>query len=428
MLAKAVFGREYRASIAPTPLGPFVQSMKTLTILATGCLLPLAMTVTGHFSAQLLEAGTTVEATARGAAEGEVITVTGNVAPSALGRVLMHEHLFMNFDTPPGSPDNWAAVGRTRPVGATAVQLYQSKLSAGILADVMLGAPNRDNWLLNDEDVAIAELSEFAKRGGGTLVELTGSERHGNPEALERVSRATGVRIVMGTGWYTSGWHGTDFDKRSVESLTEELVKAVNVGVGTSGIRAGIIGEIGTGTSDGGSTEEKVVRAAARASRLTGAALSLHSPANATALKAVLSLIASENADLNRVIAGHADLLAARPDVLGEIASQGVNIEFDMLGEPPLVTRSRPIDSVIASTIVKLIAAGYTDQILLSQDVNEKTRLKAWGGTGYSFIEETFIPYLKRQGVTDEQIRKIVEVNPQRLLSMAAPGHEGTEP
>lgn len=308
------------------------------------------------------------------------------------------------------------------------MQLYLSKLSAGILADVMLGAPNRNNWLLSEEDVAIADLSEFASRGGGSLVELTGSDRHGNPVALQRVSLATGVRIVMGTGWYTSGWHGADFDKRSVGSLTEELVNAVNVGVDGSGIRAGIIGEIGTGTAHGDNTEERVVRAAARASRLTGAALSLHSPANATALKAVLNLIKSENADLNRVIAGHADLLAAEPDALREIASQGVNIEFDMLGEPPLLTRSRPIDSVIASTILKLIAAGYTDQILLSQNVNEKTRLKAYGGTGYSFIEETFIPYLKHQGITEGQIRKLVELNPQRLLSMAAPGREGAEP
>lgn len=68
-----------------------------------------------------------------------------------------------------------------------------------------------------------------------------------------------------------------------------------------------------------------------------------------------------------------------------------------------------------------LVTAGYADRLLLSQGVATKTRLKAYGGTGYSFIEESFLPYLKRQGLSEAQVEQIMVRNPRRLLTFAAP-------
>jgi phosphotriesterase-related protein len=78
-------------------------------------------------------------------------------------------------------------------------------------------------------------------------------------------------------------------------------------------------------------------------------------------------------------------------------------------------------DSDVARGIVEMIKAGYTDRILLSQDVCTKLQLKSYGGSGYSYIVEYFLPYLKRLGVTDAQIHTIMVENPRRVLTFVAP-------
>ncbi len=59
--------------------------------------------------------------------------------------------------------------------------------------------------------------------------------------------------------------------------------------------------------------------------------------------------------------------------------------------------------------------------ILISQDVCTKIQLKHYGGTGYSFIPEVFLPNLLRLGVTREQIHQIVIENPKRALTFIEP-------
>ena len=70
---------------------------------------------------------------------------------------------------------------------------------------------------------------------------------------------------------------------------------------------------------------------------------------------------------------------------------------------------------------MKLIEQGWVDRILLSQDVCTKLQLKKYGGRGYSYILEFFLPELRRLGVTDAQIRKLMIENPRRILTFAAP-------
>ena len=132
-----------------------------------------------------------------------------------------------------------------RPTSATALGIYTRPLTLEILERVEMGFVNQDNLRLSDEQTAIAEVSEFKTHGGRTIVDVTslGLERH--PLALRRVANATGLHIVMGTSWYGKPWHPPDMDSRSVESLTDEIVRDVTVGAGDTGIRPGIIGEVG---------------------------------------------------------------------------------------------------------------------------------------------------------------------------------------
>lgn len=352
---------------------------------------------------------------------GKIITVNGPADPSVLGHTLMHEHIFIDFTLPDEEPERWTIAGRKRPIGATQVALYKAPLTIENISSVMLGSPNRDNLLLNDEKTAIAEVFEYKRRGGGSIVDVTSIGLKRNPAGLQRISQSTGVPVIMGSSWYTEAWYPANLAERSIESLTDEIVRDITVGVNGTPVRAGIIGEVGTGGNPDKGLESKIIRASARASRMTGAAITLHSVGSFKQHSTLLKMLTEEGADPSRVIFGHSDLLAGQLDYLKSILDRGATIQFDLLGRPPLVTRTRPLDSEVARTIADLAKAGYADRILISHDICTKTSWKAYGGTGYSFIEETFLPYLKRLGVTPEQLNQIIVENPRRLLTFVAP-------
>jgi phosphotriesterase-related protein len=357
---------------------------------------------------------------------GRIMTVNGPIAPDQVGTTIMHEHVFIDFTVPDDTPERWAATGRRRPVGATAQGIYNAPLTLGIISAVTLGAVNRDNWLLTDEAVAIEEVLEFKRRGGATIVDTTSIGLKRDPPALSRVANATGLQIVMGSSWYRTGWqNAAELDRRSIESLTDEIVRDVTVGVGDTGIRSGIIGEVGTVGNPLLPNEIKIIRASGRASRLTGAAVTLHTSALLKEQPKILDMLAAEGADLRRVVVGHSNPIAPDLPFMKQLLDRGVYVQFDLLGRATSV-RTRVTDTDVAQGIVELIKAGYTDRILLSQDVCTKVQLKAFGGTGYSFILERFLPYLKQLGVTDSQVNAIMVENPERVLTFVAPGPEKT--
>ena len=65
----------------------------------------------------------------------------------------------------------------------------------------------RDNLRLTDEATAVAEVARFAAVGGGAIADPTTEGIGRDPEALARISRATGVHVVMGTGYYVHSSH-----------------------------------------------------------------------------------------------------------------------------------------------------------------------------------------------------------------------------
>lgn len=352
---------------------------------------------------------------------GKVLTVQGPIAPEHVGHALPHEHLLLDFSLPLKEPDRWKLAGRQIPTSATDVGFYNAPLRLDMLSDVVHGKMNHDNYVLDDEQLAIREAGAFKRAGGGTIVDVTSMGLGRNPEGLRRIAQATGLNIVMGSSWYTKGFHPADMDGRSVETLTAEVVRDITVGADGTGIRAGIIGEVGTTGSPLTANEVRIIQAAGRASRLTGAAVSLHTSAARREHMRVLDLLAAEGTDLTRVIVGHSDPLADDIPYLTSLLHRGAYVQFDVLGRPPVITRTRPTDAEVGDTIKALIDAGFVRQLLLSHDICTKTSLQAYGGTGYSYVELMFTPYLKQLGVTDAQIRTMVEKNPTRLLTFVAP-------
>jgi predicted metal-dependent phosphotriesterase family hydrolase len=307
-----------------------------------------------------------------------VQTVLGRIDPAELGWTLPHEH--------------------------TAIALWHI-------------ANRWDYWeLRKDEPVIVEELAAFRDVGGRALVDLTLDGVGRDPEWLAGLARATGLHIVMGSGWYRGAHYPAEtlVDRRSGDSLADEIVRDATVGVRDTGIRAGIIGESGTDKPWLSAQEERVHRAAGRAARRTGLAFTTHAVHSTVGLDQ-LTVFEAEGADLSRVVIGHADSNPSLDYHLA-IAERGATVEFDFLGMS-FTPLERHGESRIVDNLRELIARGHLERILLSQDVCHDSQLHRYGGNGYTYLADTFLPDLRSAGVSDAEIRTITVDNPRRLLT-----------
>ena len=357
---------------------------------------------------------------------GKVVTVRGPIEPDTLGVTLMHEHLFV--DLRKNHLPHLKLVsqeGRSEPImttedfPATELALWEAKVSPGNLRVAREMGTIADNYVLTDEGLITDEVMGFKELGGGTVVDVTSIGLKRDPRALRRVSEATGLNILMGTGYYQKVFHPEDMDRRSVEDLTDVIVRDVTVGVADTGIRSGIIGEIGIHGGPITPNETRSIQAAARASKLTGAAVTFHRGGEGAERGETLNIFAEEGEDLTRVIMGHSDEIAGDVPLMVEFLERGVYIQFDLIGREEALVES--VTALDARAIPELIGAGYEDRILLSHDVCWKVHLKRYGGFGFSFILEKFLPHLRERGVTDSQIDKMMVENPKRVLPFVRP-------
>jgi phosphotriesterase-related protein len=275
-----------------------------------------------------------------------------------------------------------------------------------------------DYWqLTRDEPVILAELERFASAGGRALADLTLPGVGRDPAWLAGLARASGLHIVMGGGWYRNAYYPIEarIDRRSVDDLADELVREATDGVGETGIRPGILGEIGTDKPWLAPAEERVHRAVARAARRTGLAISTHAVMSDVGL-AQLTVFEEERADLSRVVIGHADSYPSLDHYL-EIIRRGASLEFDFLGMSFTPTE-RHGEARIVELICELLARGHADRVLLSQDVCHDSQLKRYEGNGYVYLAETFLPRLRAAGASQDDIDTMTMANPRRLLTI----------
>jgi len=315
---------------------------------------------------------------ATGAPPG-VQTVLGRIDPRELGWTLPHEH--------------------------TAIALWHI-------------ANRWDYWeLRRDESVIVEELAKFATAGGSAVVDLTLPGVGRDPEWLAGLARATGLHVVMGSGWYRDAYYPAEarIDRRSVADLADEIIREATVGVGASGIRPGIIGEIGTDKPWLSPREERVHRAAARAARKTGLAITTHAVQSTVGLDQ-LTVFEDEGADLSRVVIGHAD---SNPSLEYHLAlvERGATVEFDFLGMA-FTPLERHGEGRLVDDLRELLSRGHVERILLSQDVCHDSQLRRYGGNGYTYLADTFLPRLREAGVSEAEIRTITVDNPRRLLTI----------
>jgi predicted metal-dependent phosphotriesterase family hydrolase len=306
-------------------------------------------------------------------ARREVITVLGTIKPEEMGIAQTHEHLVLD------AMDHYGG--------------YQ--------------------FVIDDEDLIAQELKAFTSQGGKTICDVTLDGIGRNPPALTRIARAANVHVLMGCGWYREFGYPKVVEERNSNELADILVKEIEEGVGDTKIRAGFIGEIGTGRHFIKPAEERVFRAAALAHQRTGVAITTHTTRWGTLALEQIAMLKEYGADLSKVIIGHlGDRRGAHH--LWPIAEKGVYLEVDNIG----YLDYQP-ESVRADNVAALVKEGFGERVLLSEDICMTGHLKFNGGKGYGYLLEVFVPMLRERGIRDEDIHRMLVTNPARVFSRA---------
>ena len=174
-----------------------------------------------------------------GGQSGMAQTVLGTIRPEELGPTTTHEHLLIDFK-----------VMYHPPTEATELHKSLQPVSLENLAWVRYDQfRSRDNMEVLDEELSISEALLFKGHGGRTIVDATTIGIGRDPRALARIARATGLNVIMGAGYYVAEAHPEGMDAKTAEEIGAQIVAELTTGVGDTGVKAGIIGELGPSTT-----------------------------------------------------------------------------------------------------------------------------------------------------------------------------------
>ena len=277
-----------------------------------------------------------------------------------------------------------------------------------------------DNWqmtfdydfILDNEELAVREVGLYAGAGGATICDTTSRGLGRDPDALARISKETGVHIVMGAGCYREAVYPPWFDTTPTNVIAADLVDELVFGVDKTGIRPGFIGEIGTERGAISPREERMFRAAARAHNVTGCPIATHTTHWGELGLEQVDLLMEEGVAPDSIIIGH---LGDRfhDDLVMAIAERGVWLSVDNLA---FVEGYAPLE-VRADNVARLWDSGFGQQIMLSSDICNLSQLSTYGGPGYGNVLERFIPLLHERELESHQIDQMLVENPSLAFS-----------
>jgi phosphotriesterase-related protein len=310
-------------------------------------------------------------------------TVTGTVTTDKLGTTLMHEHLLVGW--------------------------------AGWELDCKAPRFDRKTNLKR----AVERLRELKDLGLSTFLDPCPNDIGRDVVFMAEVADASGVNIICTTGLYKEDLGNTVYMKqRSVEEIADIYTAELTEGIGETGIKAALI-KCATGKDRITQYEEKCLRAAARASKRTGAPITTHTD-DGTMGREQLDIFESEGVDLHKVIIGHscgsADL-RYHTDML----DRGCYLGFDRFGLEFL----QP-DRLRLASLIGLLGIGFEQQIVLSHDSvacvlgrglglppEIMESIRNWEPT---HIFKHILPALRNAGVPEKKISTMMVDNPRRFF------------
>ncbi|NBE53122.1 phosphotriesterase family protein, partial [Streptomyces boluensis] len=253
-----------------------------------------------------------------------------------------------------------------------------------------------------------AELAALrAEFGLSLVVELSCRGMGRDPRALARISARSGVPVIAATGWYYAPFHPPEVAASSVGQLTDTLLRDLDEGLDGTGVRPGVIGEVGSHGDTPTGPEARVLRAAALAARAGGLSVATHA-ALGRGGPAQLDLLTGAGLAPHRVAIGHQDLLEV-PSVHRELAAAGAYVAFDTVGKEHY--RS---DRTRLRLLLALLDAGHADRVLLSCDISRHGYLESEGGGGYGHLFRSFLGAVRAAGADDDLIDLLTRRNQHR--------------
>lgn len=301
-----------------------------------------------------------------------LITALGPKRADELGMILPHEHVFVDLRT-------WDQPG------------YAEGQAVDVIA--LMGPEIR-----KAQAAGVTALVDCAPVGVGRRADI-----------LKAVSQATGFPIVVPTGVYREPWIPPWVHEAEEAKLQDWMQRELDDQIEDSGVRAGFI-KLSAGDNGITQTEAKVLRAAARAGKATGAVIGSHT-IRGRVVRDQLDIIDTAGYTPNRFIWIHTQ---AEPDFALhlEMARRGAWLEYDSIGSPDA-------DPQFIEWILKLLDAGLGSQILLSHDRGWFDPALPGGGIPqpYTYISESFLPKLRLAGLSDEIIINLIKNNPFRAFA-----------
>ena len=299
-------------------------------------------------------------------------TVTGTIDSDKLGLTLPHEHIMCDF------------------IGADKVS--RERYDADEVVTTML-----------------PYLKELKEIGVKTLIDCTPAYLGRDPIVLARLSRLSGVTIVTNTGFYKEPYLPKFTWEISGHELAELWAKEITEGIEGTGIKAGFM-KIAVNPGKLIPIQRKIVTAACRTHKLTGAAIASHTGSGVAALEE-LEILEREKVNPQEFIFVHAD---SEPDQKYhfEIARRGAWVEYDGIRED---SAEKHIQLIRA-----MVEKGFEDNLLLSQDAGWYNVGEPRGGTirGYAYLVKEFLPVLQKTGFSKDLINKLTITNPRRAFEM----------
>jgi phosphotriesterase-related protein len=350
---------------------------------------------------------------------GKVMTVEGPVDPKSLGITNPHEHLIIDFLTvgAENQTSHQVAMQGQGVHGAwdepiSLATYYEARRNPFLF---------RDTLQLTDPQDAAEALGEYRDAGGGCIVDVTPIGVGRNPSALRGLAQRSGVKVVMGTGFYVKDYHPADLARMSEDAICDAIVSDIVDGSGSPSVRPGIIGEIGL-VWPVHPDEAKVLRAAAKAQQKTGYFLTIHPGRNPAAPLDAIRTVEQAGGDPRRTIIDHIERTIFETADFLKVAKSGCFLEFDLFGLEssyyPMADIDMPNDALRVNMIAALAKAGHLDQVLVSLDIDSRARLVRYGGEGYAHIIKNVVPVFRRKGFTQTEIDLILAGTPQRALTI----------
>lgn len=279
-----------------------------------------------------------------------------------------------------------------------------------------------DNYRFTQHGPVLEDLVDFRELGGRAVVDATPFDLARNPAALLKLSQESDLHVIMGTGYYLEATHRAFIDEGAEESATYDAIVAEHAdgAANSEGIRPGLIGEIGT-SDPPTQSELRVVRGAARAAKDTGLPLSIHLHPWGDNADRVLETVAETGLPMARVLLNHMMPSVGEEERLRTLLRAGVRLSFDLFGfDHSMLGPGRwpPSDDQGAATIAMLHSEGFGAQVMLSQDVGVRTRLRRYGGWGYGHMLRHVVPLLRSHGISKDGIEQLFIENPASFLTL----------